>query len=107
MVKSNAKPLRKQGVARSSARPALAGAVKARFALNAARDNNLLAGDKTHMLSARLNAGLVSAAKEKTGITSDTQLVELALASLVVGDDFGEWLVAQGGRLKTDFDIDL
>jgi hypothetical protein len=80
---------------------------KAGFALDAARAGNLLTGDKTHVLSARLNEALVSAAKERTGITSDTQLVELALASLAVGDDFGEWLVTQGGQLSADFANDF
>jgi hypothetical protein len=82
-------------------------ATKARFAMEAARSGKLLEGDKTHVLSARLNESLVAAAKERTGITSDTKLVELALASLAVGDDFGEWLLLQGGRLKADFEIDL
>ena len=48
-----------------------------------------------------------AAAKARTGIASDTRLVELALATLAVGDHFGEWLVTQGGRLKADFDLDL
>ncbi len=64
-------------------------------------------GEKTHVLSARLTEALIAAAKERMGITSDTKLVELALASLAVGDNFGEWLIAQGGRLPADFDIDL
>ena len=80
---------------------------KARFALDAAKSDNLMTGEKTHMLSARLNEALVAAAKERTGITSDTQLVETALAMLAVDDDFGAWLVAQGGRLSADFEIDF
>jgi hypothetical protein len=107
VVKSRAKPGRKRAVAKPAAPAEMLTAVRARFALEAARASNLLGGDKTHLLSARLNEGLVAAAKERTGITSDTQLVELALASLAVGDDFGEWLVTQGGRLKADFEIDL
>ena len=80
---------------------------KAQFALDAARSDNLMAGEKTHMLSARLNEALVVAAKERTGITSDTQLVETALAMLAVDDDFGAWLITQGGRLSADFEIDF
>jgi hypothetical protein len=59
------------------------------------------------VVSARLTGRLVSAAKARTGISSDTQLVEVALASLAAGDDFGAWLVGQRGRLKADFEIDL
>ena len=107
VVKSRAKARRKQAIAQPAASAEMLTVVKARFALDAARAGKLLGGEKTHLLSARLNEGLVTAAKERTGITSDTQLVELALASLAVGDDFGEWLVTQGGRLKADFEIDL
>jgi hypothetical protein len=64
-------------------------------------------GDRTHVVSARLTEALVAAAKERTGITSDTKLIELALASLALDDDFGEWLIAQGGQLPPDFDVDL
>lgn len=95
------------GAGKPAARAEPLAAAKARFVLEAARSSHLLEGEKTHLLSARLNERLVAAAKEKTGIASDTKLVELALASLAVGDDFGAWLVSQGGRLKADFDIDL
>jgi hypothetical protein len=107
VVNRRAKARRKQATVPPAAPVEMHTASKARFALDAARAGKLLDGDKTHLLSARLNEGLVAAAKERTGITSDTQLVELALASLAVGDDFGEWLVTQGGRLKADFEIDL
>ena len=77
---------------------------KARFIHEVARSRKLLGGQKTHLLSARLEEALVSAAKKRTGIKSDTELVELALATLAVGDDFGEWLVTQGSRLEPDFE---
>ena len=40
-------------------------------------------------------AFISTAAKRATGVRSDARLIELALASLLVGEDFGEWLVAQ------------
>lgn len=97
----------KRGRAKPMARQKTLAATKAAFALEAARANKLLGGERTRLLSARLDEALVAAAKERTGIESDTRLVELALASLAVGDQFGEWLVMQGGRLTADFDIDL
>jgi hypothetical protein len=106
-TKTPAEARRKRRTVELASPPETLSAVKARFTLEAARSTDLLSGEKTHLLSARLNEKLVAAAKQKTGIDSDTQLVELALASLVVGDDFGEWLVSQGGRLKTSFDVDL
>ena len=107
IVKQSAASRRKSGAGRDAAGRRTLALAKANFALDAARAGNLLGGEKTHLLSARLNEALVAAANERTGFTSDTKLVELALASLAVGDDFGEWLVTQGGRLKADFDIDL
>jgi hypothetical protein len=72
-----------------------------------ARAKNLIGGRKRHTVSARIDENLVAAAKARTGITSDTELVEVALATLAVEDDFGEWLLSQGGRLDPDFDTDL
>jgi hypothetical protein len=92
---------------RTATRPEPLTVARARFALEAARSASLLEGERTHVVSARLTERLVAAAKARTGISSDTKLVELALASLAAGDDFGEWLVGQRGRLKVDFEIDL
>lgn len=82
-------------------------AAKARRVREIARAKNLIGGPKRHVLNARLDENLVAAAKARTGIASDTELVEVALASLAVEDDFGAWLLAQGGRLDPDFDLDL
>jgi hypothetical protein len=72
-----------------------------------AEARKLIGGPKWRVLAARLDESLVEAAKARTGIKSDTELVEFALASLVVKDDFGEWLAAQSGRLDADFEIGL
>lgn len=106
MSKAKARPHRAAG-GRAATKPEPLAVSRARFALDAARSANLLEGERNHILSARLTERLVSAAKERTGIASDTQLVELALASLAAGDDFGAWLVGQRGRLKPDFDIEF
>jgi Arc/MetJ family transcription regulator len=82
-------------------------AVKARRARELARAQKLIGGPKRRVLNARLDENLVAAAKARTGITSDTELVELALVRLAVEDDFGAWLLAQGGRLDPDFDLEL
>jgi hypothetical protein len=58
-------------------------------------------------LSVRLDENLVAAAKRATGVRSDARLIEVALASLVVGEDFGEWLAVQGRRLRADLAIDF
>jgi hypothetical protein len=63
-------------------------------------------GGKNRMVTARMGDRLLAAAKQRTGITSDSELVEIAVANLAVGDDFGEWLLAQRGRLPKDFKLD-
>ncbi len=80
---------------------------KREFVRKAAAAQRLTGGKRTHLLSAQLDEALVTAAKTRTGISSDTELAEFALASLAVGDDFGEWLISQAGRLSDEFDLDL
>jgi hypothetical protein len=63
-------------------------------------------GGKNRMVTVRMAARLLEAAKRRTGINSDSELLEIAVANLAVGDDFGEWLLAQRGRLPKDFKID-
>jgi hypothetical protein len=54
-----------------------------------------------------LDEVLVSAARAQTGIVSDTEPAEVALVSLVLEDDFGAWLLEQGGRLDPDLDLEF
>jgi len=82
-------------------------AAKVAFVKQAARARRLTGGKRTHVLSARLDEALVAAAKARTGIESDTELAEFALASLAIGDDYGEWILSQAGRLGGDFELDL
>jgi hypothetical protein len=73
-----------------------------------ARERGLICkGEKHRMVSARMSEALLAEAKRRTGITSDSELLEVALAGLAVGADFGEWLLAQRGRLPRDFQLAL
>ena len=80
---------------------------KVEFVRQTARAQGLTGGKRKHVLSARLDEALVAAAKARTGIDSDTELAEFALASLAIGDDYGEWILSQAGRLGGDFELDL
>lgn len=60
-------------------------------------------GDKDRAISASINEELLAEAKRQTGGESDAELIEIALATLAVNDNFGEWLIAQRGRLPKDF----
>jgi hypothetical protein len=64
-------------------------------------------GPKDTRVTARVQAGLLEAARRRTGIVGETDLVTAGLALLAAQDDFGVWLVEQRGKLSDDFDIGL
>ena len=73
----------------------------------AALSTGLALDKKDSRIAGRVNSDLVRRAKRKSGITSDSALIEAGLLSLAAEDDFGRWIVAQVGRLQKDFDIGL
>ena len=78
-----------------------------KHALNALETSGRLNGARTKRLSARVDPGLVEAAKAKSGIQNDSDLINAALAAIAEPDDFGAWLVSQAGTLPADFEIDF
>jgi hypothetical protein len=58
-------------------------------------------------VSARLDPGLLEAARAKMGLDNDTDLLTAALAIAAGDDDFGAWLVTRGGRLPEDFELEF
>jgi hypothetical protein len=58
-------------------------------------------------VSARLDPGLLEAARAKIGAASDTELLTAALAIVAGGDNFGAWLVTRGERLPLDFELEF
>jgi len=50
---------------------------------------------------------LVSSAKARTGIRSDTKLLEVALANLAVADDYADWLLSRRGALPGDLELEF
>ena len=60
-----------------------------------AEESGLLRGTRTKVVRGRMPEALVNKAKARTGITSDTDLLEVALANLAVADDYPEWLLAR------------
>jgi len=67
----------------------------------------LLKGRRTKVVRGRMPEALVNKAKARTGIKSDTDLLEVALANLAVADDFPEWLLSQKGTVKKDLDLEF
>jgi hypothetical protein len=80
------------------------------FALSTMAASGKLKGARTARtarLSARIDPGLMQAARAKTGLNNDSELVNAALAVLAAPDDFGPWFAAQAGRLPKDFELEL
>jgi len=76
-------------------------------ALSIAEQQGLLSGGRTLTLRGRMPSLLVAQAKKKTGIQSDSKLIEAALANIVVADDYADWLLAQRGRVRKDLDLEF
>jgi hypothetical protein len=77
------------------------------FALTVLAQGGQLVGARTKRMSARVDPGLLRAAKTKTGLKNDSDLISAALAVIAASDDFGPWFAAQAGRLPKDFKLDF
>ena len=75
--------------------------------LEIADQTGLLKGTRTRVVRGRMPEALVKQAKARTGIRSDTALLEVALANLAVADDFPEWLLARKGAIDRKIDLEL
>lgn len=76
-----------------------------RLVLEQARAVGLLGAAKNTRLSGRVPSELIEAAKRRAHVTSDTELLELALSRLALEDDFGARLVRRKGRIPADIDL--
>lgn len=76
-------------------------------ALSIAGQQGLLSGGRTLTVRGRMPSLLVEQAKRKTGIQSDSKLIEAALANIVVAYEYGDWLLAQRGTVSKDLDLEF
>jgi len=74
--------------------------------LETAKDVGLLTGARSR-IAGRIRKQLVDAAKARSGIKSDTDLLEYALARVALEDDFGQKLIARKGRISPDIDLEF
>lgn len=74
-------------------------------AVMAAAQRSGLLLEKTGRIGGRVSQVLVEKAKARTGITTDTDLIEFALANIALEDRFGETFKA--ARATVDPDLDL
>ena len=80
---------------------------KLRDVLDLAEQSGLLRGARTKVVRGRMPEALVARAKARTGIKSDTGLIQLALANLAVADDYVDWLFSQRGTVPKDLDLEF
>lgn len=78
-----------------------------RLVLEQARAVGLLGAAKNTRLSGRVPSELIEAAKKRAHVTSDTELLELALSRLALEDDFGARLVGRKGSIPADIDLGI
>ena len=72
-----------------------------------AEKEGLLRGERTRVVRGRMPEALVIRAKKRTGIDSDTDLIEVALANIAVADDYADWLLSCRGVLDREADLDF
>jgi hypothetical protein len=88
------------------AKPA-AGSRRLDDALLIAGQMGFLSGGRTLTVRGRMPSSLVAQAKRKTGIQSDSKLIEAALANIVAADGYADWLLAQRGSVTKDLDLEF
>jgi hypothetical protein len=76
-------------------------------ALTIAEQQGLLSGRRKLVVRGRMPSLLVEQARKKTGIQSDSRLIELALANIVAADDYADWLLAQRDTVPRDLDLEV
>jgi hypothetical protein len=82
-------------------------ATRNRATLEQARAAGLLGDAKDARIAGRVSSELISAAKKRAGISSDTDVIEIALATLALEDDFGAKLVRRKGSVPRDIDLEF
>lgn len=75
--------------------------------LEAARAAGLLGDGKDVLVAGRVSSELVAAAKKRSGLSSDTDVIEIALARLALEDDFGARLVRNKGSVPRDLGLEI
>lgn len=80
---------------------------KLRDVMVLAEEEGLLRGERTQVVRGRMPAALVTRAKKRTGIESDTDLIEVALANIAVADDYPDWLLSRRGSVDRETDLEF
>jgi hypothetical protein len=80
---------------------------RADLIMSEAKNAGLVGGPKDAVIRGRVSTALVKAARKRAGVSTDTELIELALSSLALADDFGEKFLKRKGTIDPDLDLEL
>src|SRR5437763_13852029 len=80
---------------------------KRREVMVIAEEQGLLRGERDQVVRGRMPKALVAQAKKRTGVVSDTDLIELALANIAVADDYAERLLARRGTIDREANLEF
>jgi hypothetical protein len=80
---------------------------KLRDVMAIAEKEGLLHGARTQVVRGRMPEALVARAKKRTGIDSDTDLIEVALANIAVADDYADWLLSRRGVVDREAELEF
>jgi hypothetical protein len=83
------------------------GSVKLNEVMIIAEREGLLRGERTEVVRGRMPEALVARAKKRTGINSNTDLIEVALANIAVADDYADWLLSRRGTVSPEADLEF
>ncbi len=64
-----------------------------------------LEGQKSERVGGRVPKSLISAAMDKSGIQSPSELLEYALSKVAIEDDFGKKLLSLKGSIPDDVEF--
>jgi hypothetical protein len=79
---------------------------KARFeAVMQAAERSGLLNEKSGRIGGRVSSALVEQAKRRTGILTDTDLIEFALATVALEDNFAETFKASRGKVDPELKL--
>jgi hypothetical protein len=98
---------RKRGVRARIKAPDPITAARLTHAVAALKASGRLQGVRSKRVSARVDPGVFEAAKAKSGLENDSDVINAALAVIAAPEDFGSWLVSQAGSLPADFELEF
>ena len=92
---------------RRKERARVRGSIKLNEVMIIAEREGLLRGERTEVVRGRMPEALVARAKKRTGINSNTVLIQVALANIAVEDDYADWLLSRRGTVSPEADLEF